>query len=200
MKKIIMLGGLLAAVFILLSALPREYGDTREYRDFVKIKSRSPSVEKTESMGENLCSLSGGRLRFTDQEGNLLWQSNPYWYVEDFSIFDVDGDGQPDCLFSLWKSYSFFEGSGKEDSPEVKNHLFLYTLCHDRAKALWCSSNLPRPILEFSLEQGEKTPVSSGAVLRTMEGSYQAEGQKLPFTYLWQGWGFVEQDSNSQMR
>lgn len=77
------------------------------------------------------------------------------------------------------------------------NHLFLYTIRGSYAKPLWASSNLPRPIYSFEISEGTHTPVSTGAVLKTVEGRYtkdytKSEGRE--FTYTWQGWGFVPED------
>ena len=168
---------------------PKEYGDTKEYRVFLKMREDFPKKEKSEMMDETAVILKEGQLSFINSEGEVFWQSNKYWFVEDFDILDVDGDGAEDCLFSLYKSYSFFENSGKEDSPEVRCHLFLYTAVHERGKALWCSSNLPRPVLSFSLRQDTET---KRPVLETLEGSYEDEEIKTPHTYTWEGWGFRE--------
>ena len=187
----------LSAVFILLCILgvgiyfsPREYGDTKEFRAFLEMREALPKLSKEAPMNDSSVKLENGVLSFKNKEGETFWQSDKYWFVEDFDILDVDGDQNEDCLFSLYKSYSFFEDSGKEDSPEVKCHLFIYTDVHERGKALWCSSNLPRPVLSFSLRQDTET---QRPVLKTLEGSYEDEEIKTPHTYTWEGWGFIEE-------
>lgn len=187
----------LAAVIVasaLLSGCGRAYGDTDEFRAFKKETALRETVSRTETSGAYSYVLEEGRLSFIDQSGAEIWHSDEYWWVDDFRLFDVDGDGTVDCLFSLWKSYSFHQGYEGEDDPGVKNHLFLYTIRGGHAKALWCSSNLPRPIYSFEIGAGTPTPVSTGAVLATVEGEYTDDytqsGQKV-FTYTWQGWGFV---------
>ena len=191
---------LIAAVFAistLLSGCSREYGDTDEYRTFIKAKDFSESISRTETSGEYTYVLAEGVLCFVDRQGNQIWRSDKYWFVDDFRLFDIDGDGNTDCLFSLWKSYSFYEGRDKNDDPSVKNHLFLYTIRGGYGKSLWASSNLPRPICSFEISEGIPTPVSTGAVLRTVEGEYTedyATSRQREFTYTWQGWGFVPED------
>lgn len=179
---------------MLLPACGRAYGDTDEFRAFMQNIPLDEAARRTETTGGYSYVLEEGRLWFEDEAGKEIWRSDPYWYVEDFRLFDVDGDGAEDCLFSLWKSYSFHEGFDENDDPAVKNHLFLYTIRGGYAKALWASSNLPRPIYSFELSEGTPTPVSTGAVLKTVEGvysdDYSKDAQK-EFTYTWQGWGFV---------
>lgn len=182
-------------LFILpLQGCARDYGDTDEYRAFVKTKALSHAAGRTEIAEDHQYVLDNGALSFFDLDGTLIWRSDPYWFVDDFRLFDVDGDGNIDCLFSLWKSYRFYKGYDENDDPSVKNHLFLYTIRGEYAKALWASSNLPRPIYSFEIGEGTPTPVSTGAVLQTIEGEYTPDYSKSAeqeFLYSWQGWGFV---------
>lgn len=188
---------LIAAVLAISAVFPgcsREYGDTDEYREFIKKKVPGESVVRAETSGAYTFALDEGVLSFLDLDGNQIWRSDKYWFVDDFRLFDIDGDGNTDCLFSLWKSYSFYRGYDENDDPSVKNHLFLYTVRGGYAKALWASSNLPRPIYSFEISEGVPTPVSTGAVLRTVEGEYTKDftrSEEKEFTYTWQGWGFV---------
>ena len=191
---------LIAAALSISALLPgcsREYGDTDEFREFTKQKALCEPVSRTETSGDHTYVLEDGVLSFLDQNGKKIWRSDKYWFVDDFRLFDIDGDGNTDCLFSLWKSYSFYKGFDENDDPSVKNHLFLYTIRGGYAKSLWASSNLPRPIYSFEISEGIPTPVSTGAVLRTVEGKYTEDGSRdgqREFTYTWQGWGFVPED------
>lgn len=188
---------LIAAVLIisaLLTSCFREYGDTAEYREFIKEKDLHESINKEETSGGYTYVLEDGVLSFLDQNGKEIWSSDKYWFVDDFRLFDIDGDGNTDCLFSLWKSYCFYKNFDKNDDPSVKNHLFLYTIRGGYAKPLWSSSNLPRPIYSFEISEGIPNPVATGAVLRTVEGEYTKDytrGEQREFEYTWQGWGFV---------
>ena len=185
------------AVSVLFSGCSREYGDTDEFRKFIKTEVFCESADRTETSGDYSYVLEDGVLSFLDSDGKQIWRSDKYWFVNDFRLFDIDGDGNTDCLFSLWKSYSFYKGFDENDDPNVKNHLFLYTIRGGYAKSLWASSNLPRPIYSFEISEGTQTPVSTGAILKTVEGRYtkddtKSEGRE--FTYTWQGWGFVPED------
>ena len=175
-------------------------GDTKEFEQFLEIRRSRPETSRTEERDGTAYSLEGGVLRARDETGELLWQSEETWYVEDFRLGDVNGDGSADLLFTLWKSYSFgprHPERMENDDPTPRCHLFLYTLRAGRMKSLWGTSNLPRPIYEFELSlDGEKTPVASGAVLRTSEGQYTedfSQTQAREYTYAWQGWGFVQE-------
>lgn len=182
----------------LLVSCSREYGDTDEYRKFMKGKTHSESINKTETFGDYTYVLKDGVLSFLDQNEKEIWRSDKYWFVDDFQLFDIDGDGSTDCLFSLWKSYSFHKNFDKNDDPRVKNHLFLYTIRGGYAKALWASSNLPRPIYSFEISEGIPTPAATGVVLRTVEGEYTGDysrGEQGDFEYTWQGWGFIPCES-----
>ena len=182
----------------LLVSCSREYGDTDEYREFMKGKTHSESINKTETFGDYTYVLKDGVLSFLDQNEKEIWRSDKYWFVDDFQLFDIDGDGSTDCLFSLWKSYSFHKNFDKNDDPRVKNHLFLYTIRGGYAKALWASSNLPRPIYSFEISEGIPTPAATGVVLRTVEGKYTGDysrGEQGDFEYTWQGWGFIPCES-----
>jgi poly-gamma-glutamate capsule biosynthesis protein CapA/YwtB (metallophosphatase superfamily) len=173
---------------------PRAYGDTDEFRSFVS--SHHAGETRTQTSQGVTFSLSDGELSFAWGE-EVFWRSDPYWYVDSFRLADIDGDGGTDCLFSLWKSYSYTRGQDfMPDSPEVRNHLFLYTVRGGRAKSLWCSSNLPRHIVSFELSEGIKTPISTGAVLTTTERPYGGDAQVSPHRYVWQGWGFAETDES----
>lgn len=180
-----------------------EYGDTLEFRAFLAEKKARPlevggiSVNKTGAIGQLTVSLHDGVLRFVGDNGKEIWRSSPYWFVDSFALQDVNGDGDMDCLFSLWKSYSFYEGSGKPDSPAVRNHLFLYTVRCGRLKPLWCSSNLPRPFYNWCLRAGKPDKIASQAVLKTVEGEYTNDFHRTrgeSHTYFWSGWGFTEDD------
>ena len=175
-------------------------GLTKEFLQFLEIRKLQPETARIEESDGYAYSLENGVLRVYDAVGETLWQSEETWYVEDFRLGDVDGDGHADLLFTLWKSYSFGPTHPERmdnDDPAVRCHLFLYTLRAGRMKALWGTSNLPRPIYEFELAfDGPRTPVASGAVLRTQEGRYTDDFSRTgaeEYAYAWRGWGFVEE-------
>lgn len=186
---------LLAAVFFTACGA-RAYGDTDEYCAFLKERAGREMLSRSETAGDYTYVLQDGVLIISAGDGEI-WRTGEYWFVEDFRVFDVDGDGEADCLINLWKSYSFHEGYDGQDDPAVKNHMFLYTVRGGQVKELWLSSNLPRAILSFEVSAGTPTPTGSGTVLTTCEALYDAledESAQSEHVYTWQGWGFVPQN------
>ena len=203
MKRLFAIG-----ILIILAALLASCGQaggaadglTKEFQVFLEIRKARPETSRIEEQDGYTYALEGGSLQVSDESGEIIWQSDATWYVEDFRLGDVDGDGSADLLFTLWKSYSFGPSHPERmdnNDPAVRCHLFLYTLRAGRMKALWGTSNLPRPIYDFALAfDGEKTPVASGAVLRTREGRYTEDfscAEAREYVYAWRGWGFVEE-------
>lgn len=182
----------------------RAYGDTDEFREFLRrrrcISGGADEPQYADAQGfRYVCKA--GTLIVENREGEEVWRSDPYWYVDRFALADVDGDGLTDFVYTLWKSYSFYKdseiGRAGKDDPAVRQHLFYSTIRCGRVKMEWCSSNLPRPIYEFSLCEGTPNAAGSGVALRTLEGFYTEDGRRTeayPFLYTWEGWGFVMQD------
>ena len=141
----------------------------------------------------------------TVTEGSkVLWTSPKEYQIDSFSLGDADNDGKDNLVISLWKKGSFgkmkpFWHSGEDRS--FKNHLFVYRLQNDQLKPVWCSSNLDRPILEFSI--GDRDGDGQNE-LTVEEGTYQKEygetykidpdGPKRTSIWKWEEWGFRLQE------
>lgn len=175
---------------------------TPSFEAFLKVvESREPVTHEETGDDGTLYRLESGVLTVFDENESELWRSKADWWVDDFRLGDVDGDGNQDFLFSLWKSYRFGDDKParmENDDETVRNHLFLYTVSHGQVKSLWGSSDLPRPVFKFELEPlGEVTVVSSGMLLLTDEGEYRDDftlTETTAHTYAWEGWGFVTKD------
>ena len=172
---------------------------TGPFKAFLEIMARREPVSHTEiGDGGYIYRLESGSFCVSDAVGVELWRSDISWWVDDFRLGDVDGDGVEDFVFSLWKSYRFGQAHPsrmKNDDETVRNHLFVYTILSGRAKAVWGSSDLPNPIYSFELDpSGSVTPVSSGMLLITYEGEYRddfAQTTPVKRVYAWQKWGFA---------
>ena len=137
----------------------------------------------------------------TVKEGSQeLWESPSNYCVDSFALDDVDNDGKINLVISLWKNGSFgkyrpFWHTGKD--KDYKNHLFVYRLQDDTVRPVWCSSNLDRPILAFSIQDVNGDGLNE---LIVKEGTYKKiSGEKYApdlngpiWTAVWQWdeWGF----------
>lgn len=153
-----------------------------------------------------------GRMEEYSLESNVLsvregeqtlWKSPEKWHVDRFSLGDADNDGTVNLVFSLWKKGSFgeikpFWHDGEDLS--YKNHLFVYKLDGDRFRPVWCSSDLPRPILSFEIKDedgdGRNELVAEEGQYKKVSGErYTADPDADARTTVWQWeeWGFIKQ-------
>lgn len=143
--------------------------------------------------------LEKGHLTVSEGEQHL-WQTPGEWHVDCFALEDVDNDGVPNLTLSLWKQGSFgsqkpFWHDGKDIS--YKNHLFVFKMVDNTFKEVWCSSNLDRPIVSFSIQDMDGDGLNE---LVVQEGEYRkVYGERYTLdtdspirtTVLqWQEWGF----------
>ena len=176
-----------------------EEGMTEPFQAFLGIMSQREGIVRAETgIDGYVYSLDRGSLSVSDADGAMLWRSDDAWWVDDFRLGDVDGDGVQDFVFSLWKSFRFGEAHPARmdnDDEKVRNHLFVYTVLSGHVKSIWGSSDLPYPIYSFELDpSGRVTPVSSGMLLKTREGKYTddfSQTDAIERLYSWEGWGFV---------
>jgi hypothetical protein len=170
---------------------------TTEYRAFVAIRGTDSTDIVRETSDDYQFVLESGRLSIFDTDDAEVWCSKDEWYVDSFRIGDVNCDGIRDFTFVVWKSYSFGVNHPARivnEDTAVRCHLFVYSIKDDRVKALWGSSNLPKPIYSFELNSGgEQTPTLSGVRLVTQEGTYTENYSRttsIEYLYEWDGWGF----------
>jgi poly-gamma-glutamate synthesis protein (capsule biosynthesis protein) len=172
-------------------------GFTAEYRGFLDAHRNDGSEAVQEHSDGYQFTLENGRLCVAGTDDTEIWRSKDEWFVDSFSIGDVNRDHILDMVFVVWKSYSFgaeHPARMTNEDAAVRCHLFVYSVKDNRAKPLWCSSNLPRPIYAFELNaDGGQTPALSGARLVTWEGTYTEDYSKTAsseYVYEWSGWGF----------
>lgn len=136
----------------------------------------------------------------TVREGEKqLWRSPNDWRVDNFALGDVDNDGMVNLVLTLWKTGSF--GSVKPfwqtaEDTSYKNHLFVYRLKNKAMKQVWCSSDLDRPIVSFTIRDvdgdGPSLVVEEGKY-RKMSGERYTLDTKAPVrttVWRWEEWGF----------
>jgi hypothetical protein len=138
--------------------------------------------------------------RLTVREGDkYLWRSPSDWRIDNFALGDVDNDGTVNLVLTLWKTGSF--GSVKPfwqtaEDTSYKNHLFVYRLKNKAMKQVWCSSDLDRPIVSFTIRNvdgdGPSLVVEEGKY-RKMSGERYTLDTKAPVrraVWRWDEWGF----------
>ncbi len=168
-----------------------------EFRSFLATHKTESSDLVSDSFDSYQFTLENGRLSIIGTDNTEVWRSNEEWYVDSFKIGDVNCDQILDIAFVVWKSYSFgakHPARMTNEDAAILCHLFVYSIKDNRVKPLWCSSNLPRPIYSFELnEDGEQTPTQSGVRLVTLEGTYtedHSETTPTEYMYEWSSWGF----------
>lgn len=134
------------------------------------------------------------------EEGQMLWRSPRSWHVDRFALSDVDNDGTVNLVMSLWKEGSFGEAKPFwHDGEDVsyKNHLFVYKLEGNKFRAVWCSSDLYRPILSFDIRDDDgdglkELVVREGEYKKVSGERYTADPDSVPRTTVWKWneWGF----------
>lgn len=137
----------------------------------------------------------------TSKEGEeYLWRTPTAWQVDSFALGDIDNDGTVNLVFTLWKTGSFetvkpFWQTGKDAG--YKNHLFVYRLKDKNMEQVWCSSDLDRPVISFSIRDvdgdGKNELVIKEGQYRKVSGErYTLGNRALARTHIWHWdeWGF----------
>ncbi|ODA41046.1 hypothetical protein DSBG_2221 [Desulfosporosinus sp. BG] len=136
-------------------------------------------------------------VREGDQE---LWRSPRDWRIDNFALDDVDNDGTINMVITLWKKGSF--GSVKPfwltiEDEDYKNHLFVYRFKNKAIKQVWCSSDLDRPIISFTIRDydgdGLNELVVKEGQYRKIDEEHYTLDTKAPVrttVWRWDEWGF----------
>ncbi|WP_324822413.1 hypothetical protein [Sinanaerobacter sp. ZZT-01] len=129
-----------------------------------------------------------------------IWKTPQNYYVDSFSLGDINHDGNMNLVISLWKKGSFGELKPfwhTEKDEDYKNHLFVYQMQDSTFKSVWCSSNLDRPILFFEIkdqdEDGLNELIVEEGVYKKMIGNYytpNTNGTTRTAVWKWDEWGF----------
>lgn len=135
------------------------------------------------------------------REGNkVLWQSPPDWCVDNLALGDIDNDGNINLIITLWKTGSFGPVQPfwqETENRSYKNHLFVYRLSENILRAVWCSSDLDRPIVSLAVRDGEgdsrrELVVQEGQYRKKAEERYALDpwGPVRTTVWQWEEWGF----------
>lgn len=140
------------------------------------------------------------------QNETKIWESDPAWVVNDYTVGDFNGDAKPDLALALWKKGDYVENSplaNAENKEHWGSHLFLYNLKEARAAEardggrgeldlIWGSSILDKPLLEIEAGDFNKDQKSE---LVALEGTYEHPESKISQdlnVLSWNGWGFTK--------
>ncbi|MDD5626739.1 MAG: CapA family protein [Patescibacteria group bacterium] len=142
------------------------------------------------------------------QNETKIWESDPAWVVNDYTVGDFNGDAKPDLALALWKKGDYAENSplaNTENKEHWGSHLFLYNLkratpaspeARDGGQGaldlIWGSSILDKPLLEIEAGDFNKDQKSE---LVALEGAYEHPESKTSQNLnvlSWNGWGFTK--------
>jgi hypothetical protein len=139
--------------------------------------------------------LQGGELTVSEN-GKIIWQSPPEWWVDSFALADATNDGVMDVSLSVWKAGNY--GSSKpfwvkQNDQSAKNHFFVFIFRNNSLEPIWQSSNLKSPNCEFEIADRDHDGKNE---LIVIEGSYEdwpaCKGRHSAL-WKWNGWGFTNE-------
>ncbi len=118
-----------------------------------------------------------------DINGGSYYKSPMFWHVQDFLVFDINGDGKEELIMLVWKQGSYGKHRPtwvEHDEIDFSQHLFIYSFLEDRLKPIWQSSKLGIKVETMEIA-GERT-----IRLYEPEGAYS--------DWIWLSWGLVRKD------
>jgi len=143
--------------------------------------------------------LDAKKTVITAADGNIVWESDPDWQVQDFIICDVDKDGEQELLLLAWRHGNFGEHKPffvEENNNDLSQHIFIFSKRNDNTgeakeangegeegelflRSEWMSSAMHDIVSDWTYSEAdglELTLASDGSVMH----------------YAWQGWGLKE--------
>lgn len=139
---------------------------------------------KDEPVFDTQAHLCDGYFTLKDDAGNVVWESEKNWKVQDFIVCDIDSDGANEILLLTWKKGSFGRHLPfwvDKNDTETGQHIYIYEKREQNAdkdgflRASWMSSSLKDIINSWSFDNKTKLRVT-----------YES-GQVQYFS--WIGWG-----------
>lgn len=116
---------------------------------------------KDEPVFDMQAHLCDGHFTLQDEKGNIVWESEKNWKVQDFLVCDIDSDSDNEILLLTWKKGSF----GKhlpfwvnENDTDTGQHIYIYEKReeaegeHSFLRASWMSSALKETIISWSFD------------------------------------------------
>lgn len=139
--------------------------------------------------------LSMGKLIVKEGE-KFLWESPGDWWIDDFEVADITGNGRKELNLSVWKSGSF--GSSKpfwveKDDPSVRNHFFVHEVNEDNVRQIWGSSNLPLMNHRFKIADIDNDGINDLVVIERNYPDVGSDEERFVAVWKWNGWGFTNE-------
>jgi hypothetical protein len=170
-------------------------------RSFMGRSLNRHKTRETFFEGIGTCAVTLAKGSLAIREGSaLIWRSDEKWWIEDFEIADPARLEKSCLVMTVWKEGSFGKTRpfwiAKNDC-KIEQHFFVFMPRKGKIQALWQSSRLPRPILEFASTDLD----SDGAdEIVTLEGEYDGSGFAAKASptvdaslWKWKGWGFYKE-------
>ncbi len=127
------------------------------------------------------------------RKGEVWWQSDPDWQVENVLLADLNWDGKIELNMSLWKQGSYGDDLPfwiEENDSDFGNHFFIYGFKEGEIRPIWCSSTIDYPIHKMAASDINGDGKDELVVL---EGTYdqpQDSLTKYVGIWSWNDWGF----------
>lgn len=164
-----------------------------EDNTFIKEPSASVSLFKPEvgnllktrtvidAAGQNnYYELDQGKLVVRKNGSEAFWTSPENWWIEDFSLADINNDGLSDVVMSVWQ----------EDQGE-KNFLIINNFSGDQVKTVWESGALASPICRLFIRDFNRDSYLELVVLEGgADDSVKCLSRNLAI-WSWNGGGFA---------
>ena len=116
---------------------------------------------KDEPVFDMQAHLCDGHFTLQDEKGNIVWESEKNWKVQDFLVCDIDSDSDNEILLLTWKKGSFGKHLPfwvEENDTDTGQHIYIYEKReeaegeHSFLRASWMSSALKETIISWSFD------------------------------------------------
>lgn len=124
-----------------------------------------------------------GRLRvldYVDGEWGDVWSTPDDWQVERVALGDVNHDGRPEVVFSLWRTYLGRFG----------NQPFVFGFRDGQYRPVWRGSAVADPIRELAVGDVDGDGQSELVVLEGDPTEDRGQPPVAVTVWRWSGWGF----------
>lgn len=131
------------------------------------------------------CSLSVADSVFTAEEnGTVIWQSDPGWHVQDFLTCDIDRDDHTELLLLVWRRGNYGPSKPfwvKRNDTSWSQHIFIFDRQDGIFVPQWMSSQLRPKVACWSIQGNDQLFILTPDGTETL--------------WQWDHWGLVRTDT-----